>query len=832
MESIPTNSIGNQNLLCQPPPSCEINFLESPDFTTLPYEKRNLQIYANLYKIKLTKSHTFYQYSVLFEDNFEEYSSIFKRKIISRANKSLTDKFGLYIYTGDSLYGTKQVSDVVNEIIIYKSFKYSILIKPTKEIIQLNANDEKSMIKLMKENKDIKSIFEIMIKDILKHNPTLKYFKNIYGRKTSKIPVNATEDYNNIDIIPGFLTRVMLVESGIFLNVGIKNKIISSNDCYYLIKTFYSSNKSPTPREIKEINDFFKDKIMETSHTGQKYQIDHVSFDKKAKKLEIPFDGSTIVLTKFYKKIFGIEIEPESPLISVKVKGKNEQLRGIYFPPQVCYLVGLTEEMLKDRSLMKNIVEEIKVSPSVKIKNFNDILTVINEKIPIIKKKKVDNKTVEIKLKSSFEKKVEYGLEIFDVSKDKLFNGSIMNYPKLIGKNNTTVNISRPFKVCESKSINFVCVYHPENKKCAKTMDELINQCKSSYNITISKSDYRPINSEISADWIKEIEKYKDKCNVIIVLIDEYLQGLGIYNDIKKYSLQSKGYLTQFIVCNSLYGKKAMSVMSNILIQINTKIGGSSYHVDFGKEINESNFMIVGIDTSYFFEDGKRKINVAICSTMNKHFTEYTNQKEFLNEEYSHDFCLPIKKYLFVALSEYFKKNKYFPKGIIIYRQGVSQEQKHILKGEIEEINNLIDGTGSELSGLKIPYYYILVNKKNNLKFFSAGSCPGKNNKNNEFENPEEGLLVFKSIVDPSIFEFYIQPQRVTSGTATPTNFHVAFGTMDCPKLIPKLTYDLCFLYSNWRGPVRVPAPLKYAEKLAKISPTINSKLKNSLSFI
>lgn len=831
MDSIPSNTIANQNLLCQPPPSCEINFLDSPNLSNLPYTKENIQIYANLYKIKLTKNHTFYQYSVHFEDNFEEYSSIFKRKVISRANKSLTEKFGLYIYTGESLYGTKKVSDVVNEIIIYKSFKYSILIKPTKEIVQLSVNDE-SMIRLMKDNKEIKSIFEIMIKDILKHNPTLKYFKNIYGRKNSKIKAPATEDYNNINIIPGFLTRVMLVESGLFLNVGIKNKIISSNDCYYLIKTFYLSKKSPTPQEIKDINDFFKDKIIETSHTGQKYQIDYISFDKKAKKFEIPFDGTTIVLTKFYKKIFGIEIDPESPLISVKVKGKNEQSRGIYFPPQVCHLVGLTEEMLNDKNLMKKIVNEIKVPPSEKIKNFNDILTVINEKTPIIKKKKVDNKTVEIKLKSSFEKKAEYGLEIFDVSKDKVFNGSIMDYPKLTGKNNTPINITRPFKVSESKGINFVCVYHPENKRYVKTMDELINQCKSSYNIMISKSDYKQVNSENSADWIKEIEKYKDKCNVIIVLIDEYLQGLGIYNDIKKYSLQTKGYLTQFIVCNSLYGKKAMSIMSNILIQINTKIGGTSYRVDFGKEINESNFMIVGIDSSYFFENGKRKINVAICSTMNKYFTEYTNQKECLNEEYSHDFCLPIKKYLFTALSEYFSKNKRFPKGIIIYRQGVSQEQKKILKGEIEEINNLIDGTGSELSGLKIPYYYILVNKKNNLKFFSASSNAGKNNRSDEFENPEEGLLVFKSIVDPSIFEFYIQPQRVTSGTATPTNFHVAFGTLNCPKLIPKLTYDLCFLYSNWRGPVRVPAPLKYAEKLAKVSPIINSKLKNSLSFI
>ena len=114
------------------------------------------------------------------------------------------------------------------------------------------------------------------------------------------------------------------------------------------------------------------------------------------------------------------------------------------------------------------------------------------------------------------------------------------------------------------------------------------------------------------------------------------------------------------------------------------------------------------------------------------------------------------------------------------------------------------------------------------MKFFEME----KNRGMSTYENPDSGLLITDKVVDSANFEFYIQPQKVTQGTATPTAFHVAYGTMNCPELIPKLTFDLCFLYSNWRGPVRLPAPLKYAEKLAKVKIGLNERLKNTLSYI
>ena len=36
--------------------------------------------------------------------------------------------------------------------------------------------------------------------------------------------------------------------------------------------------------------------------------------------------------------------------------------------------------------------------------------------------------------------------------------------------------------------------------------------------------------------------------------------------------------------------------------------------------------------------------------------------------------------------------------------------------------------------------------------------------------------------------------------------------------MIPKFTFDLCHLYSNWQGSVRMPHVIKCAEKLSKMT--------------
>ena len=60
-----------------------------------------------------------------------------------------------------------------------------------------------------------------------------------------------------------------------------------------------------------------------------------------------------------------------------------------------------------------------------------------------------------------------------------------------------------------------------------------------------------------------------------------------------------------------------------------------------------------------------------------------------------------------------------------------------------------------------------------------------------------------------------MEPQVVSKSTATPTNYHVAYGNLGLERQILELKYGLCFIYPNWQGPVRV---LKLAEKLSKMT--------------
>ena len=249
------------------------------------------------------------------------------------------------------------------------------------------------------------------------------------------------------------------------------------------------------------------------------------------------------------------------------------------------------------------------------------------------------------------------------------------------------------------------------------------------------------------------------------------------------------------------------------------------------KVINRK-LMVIGVDSSKIEINGEKCQSISFCASLDDSFTQFTNKKITDTNNEIRNVNLPIANFIVEALIEYFNQNKSFPKEIIIYRQGVSQGEKQYVEKEVKSIHRILSGYSEveAFEGLVIPYYYILVNKKVSLKFFEVEKKGMLTN--NNYDNPDSGLLVYDKVVDTSNFEFYIQPQKVTQGTATPTNFHVAYGNMNCPELIPKLTFDLCFLYSNWRGPVRVPAPLKYAEKLSKIKMNLNDNLKNSLSYI
>lgn len=98
---------------------------------------------------------------------------------------------------------------------------------------------------------------------------------------------------------------------------------------------------------------------------------------------------------------------------------------------------------------------------------------------------------------------------------------------------------------------------------------------------------------------------------------------------------------------------------------------------------------------------------------------------------------------------------------------------------------------------------------------------------------------------DNKIFDFYmVANDNPATATALPVHYEVAINTTQMTKDdIEKLTYQQCYGYFGFSGPIKVPAVVKYAEKLAYYAydneivsklqdGKVNPELSNYLHFI
>ena len=239
--------------------------------------------------------------------------------------------------------------------------------------------------------------------------------------------------------------------------------------------------------------------------------------------------------------------------------------------------------------------------------------------------------------------------------------------------------------------------------------------------------------------------------------------------------------------------------------------------------------MLIGVDSSNIWgrktsKYNDKKIGLAMISTKDKNFSKFFSNEEIIkyDKRYSISIRKAISDFIEQAIKKYKKENSENPQNIIIYRQGIAQNQTKNIQLEVAHIEDICQT-------LNIKYYYVLVNTRTNIKFFEKNTF-NYNNEKGIFKNPEQGLIIFDQITNINRFEFYIQPQKVNIGSATPTYFHVAYGNMGLPPTLIQITYWTTYIYPNWQNAIRVPHVIKLAEKLANmIAKFTHSKLNENL---
>ena len=742
-------------------------------------------IYVNLFKINIKKPLKLFQYPYSVSPEIDAADLRIRNKLFRYAGigekkdrKRLKDFYGECFISGDSLYGMKEVKEAKTfncKLYLNGLTEYTIKIQPKANERTINQQD-------IEKDPLTKQFIEILIQDILRANPNLDFYRGLFVLKNQKKVLESKN--GSVNFYPGYTTSFMETESGNYLNVTLKNKILSTDTVLDYMEYFKYQDK----KNQQKIKNDLVGRSFKVNYAKKNYIIDDISFDRDPKNEIFMFNGKSTKLEDYYNEKYKIKIHnTNQPLLIVKRKNSEGKDITLYFVPELCYLAGLDDEFIKDRDFMKQLADYTKLNPKDRINKTNEFLNLLKE-----------TKKIEGKL-SSKEKSELYGIEI--TALDQLHKAYNMKDTILLANNKKEISSKdKVFDVISKKDMTkWICLYRKSNFNDADNLYKNLNKASHGYKLVISEPEWVEMDDYDNADtWVNTASDYmKNKeYSFALFLLDK---NDRIYKNIKIYSLCRDGYVSQVVKASSLR-KNPLSVCSKILLQINAKLSGVSYIAKFDKSIKDLKLMIIGVDSSHI--KGQRT-GVAMVATINTSFTNFYNKEEIIKEEKKERFLFAISSFIEEALGKYSGLNKQLPGGIIIYRQGVSFQQKEFLDNEVINIQKVCDKN-------KIPYEYILVNTKTTYKFFEKNK--------NEYKNPEGGLLVINGVTNRNLFEFYIQPQQVTGGSATPSCFTVAYGNMNYPEIIPKLTFDLCHLYSNWQGTIRVPHVLKSAEKLSKMT--------------
>ena len=744
-----------------------------------------------------------------------------KYMIISHNSSQFFSKFGLFFYTCNTYFYSVKALKYSEISVVFHSKKLTLRLKQTGEIIEIRKKIDFMIEQYMNKNKDVKRVIEIMIKEVLRHNPEISCFANLYSLNDNKYIslIKGYNYYNDIKLIPGYLIKVIVTKKEFYLNVDLRSTILSQLSAQAIIQSY-----SKYPGYQDDIKSFIINKKVKTPF-NKVYKVVNILFEKTVNNTTVNYKNQTKTLFNSYKEL-GYNLNKNGLVLQVKKKDKSH-IENI--PAEISFIVGLNEELKTDSGVVKGMQKEM-LTPDKRLHLIEHIHKLMNEKREKIHKLFPDdnNKENEIRLISSKDLLLSYGITLVNINKNENLSGKIMRKPVLLSANSNNTNVKKPFKILSSVPISASFICHNENVAVAQKMIDTIKLAHQAYGLSIKCIDKKALNSEDPKKWIKEIKLSweSSKYNIIIILIDDYLDNLGFYNKLKLNCNEKEGIITQFIKVKNTF-KNLMDIMSNILLQINFKIGGFSYIVQMKYFNQNPNFLIIGLDIS--------NECISTVSNLNQNFTKYYSNKQKIKEPKSQ-----ILSNVEASIISFYLENKKYPENVVVYKQGkIVEGIEDIFRENLIDVgnfNNVKDDESGDVGTVvnkkfNGKFAYITVNSRSSLKFFIS-------NKNSDgafnsiYNNPEEGLIVTELNEEPNNFQFYLQANKVFKGTATPTKYNVRFSNLDCDKFLLKLTYDLCWIYANWKGPIRIPAPLKYAEKLSQNNTFLNESLSKSLSYI
>ncbi|XP_049625397.1 piwi-like protein 2 [Suncus etruscus] len=600
---------------------------------------------------------------------------------------------------------------------------------------------------------------------------------------------------HRLQIWPGYAASIRRTDGGLFLLADVTHKVIRNDSVLDVMHAIYQQNKESFQEECTKL---LVGNIVITRYNNRTYRIDDVDWNKTPKDSFTMSDAKEITFLEYYSKNYGITIkEEDQPLLihrpSERQNNQGKLLKGeILLLPELSFMTGIPEKMRKDFRAMKELTQQINLSP----RQHHSALGCLLQRIS--KDERATNELTRWGL--SLQKDV-HKIEgrVLPMERINLRNTSFITSQEL----NWVKEITRELSIL-TVPMHFWALFYP--KRAMDQARELVNMLEKiagPIGMRMSPPAWVELKDDRTETYIRTIQSMlgvEGKIQMVVCIIMGTRDDL--YGAIKKLCCVQAPVPSQVINARTIsQPNRLRSVAQRILLQINCKLGGELWGVD----IPLKQLMVIGMDVYHDPSRGMRSV-LGFVASINLTLTKWYSRVVFQMPH--QEIVDSLKLCLVGALKKFYEVNHCLPEKIVVYRDGVSDGQlKTVANYEVPQLQKCFEAFENYQPKMVV----FVVQKKISTNLYLAAA--------EHFVTPSPGTVVDHTITSCEWVDFFLLAHHVRQGCGIPTHYVCVLNTANLnPDHMQRLTFKLCHMYWNWPGTIRVPAPCKYAHKLAFLS--------------
>ncbi|XP_072289719.1 piwi-like protein 2 [Eucyclogobius newberryi] len=719
------------------------------------------------------KNEAVYQYHVTFVPNIE---SMAMRFGMMKDHRSTTGE--VVAFDGSILYLPIKLNDVV-----LKGLR-----RTDNEEVQIKIQ----MTKILPPSSDLCiPFYNVVLRRIMKIIGLKMIGRNHFDPESAVIL-----EKHRLQVWPGFSTSINRLDGGLLLNVEVIHKVLRNDSVLDVMNVLYQQSKESFQDECtKEL----LGSIVITRYNNRTYRIDAIEWNKSPKDTFTLMDGTKTTFVEYYSKNYGITIkEIDQPLLMHRPKerarpgGKQVITGEILLVPELSFMTGIPEKMKKDFRSMKELTKHINVSTEQHTHSIKQLLNKINRHPD--SQKELNKWGLDVSSELVIIKGRSLPFETICLQSSSFTTGNDVSWSREIVRDPSISAIP----------LNTWAIFYP--RRCAEQAEELVNTFKKVAG-PMGVRVGRPIRVELRDDrtenYIKSIHsQLTSEPNTQLVVCIMVGNRDDLYSAVKKLCCVKSPIPSQAINVKTIsQPQKLKSIAQKIILQINSKLGGELWTVN----VPLKNMMVVGVDVHHDTSKARQSV-MGFVASVNSSLTRWYSRVTFQTP--TEELICGFRICLLAALQKYYEVNHNLPEKIVVYRDGVSEGQLMMVEQyEVPQIVKCFE----TFPNYEPKLVFIVVQKRINSVLYSWSA--------NGFGSAAPGTVLDHTITNRKWVDFFLMAHSIRQGCGFPTHYISIYNTANLtPDHLQRLTFKMCHLYWNWPGTIRVPAPCKYAHKLAFLS--------------